>query len=62
LSDKNKGKKTINVELETWQALSKIKVDLGLKNFDEVIRTIIAKSKTYERYLKMKVLEHEHPC
>jgi len=59
LSDKNKGKKTINVELETWQALSKIKVDLGLKNFDEVIRTIITKSKVYEKYLQLRQREAE---
>jgi len=34
-------RKTITVELETWQKLTRIKVDLNLESLDAVIKRLI---------------------
>ena len=35
--------KTINVDLKTWKKLSKMKIELGCKNMDEVVKIIFKK-------------------
>lgn len=39
-------KKTITVELETWQELTKIKAELNLESLDAVIKELLQKWKT----------------
>ena len=34
-------KKTITIELETWQQLTRIKVDLNLESLDAVIKELL---------------------
>jgi len=38
-------KKTITVKLETWQRLTKIKVDLNLESLDATIKELLNKWK-----------------
>jgi len=38
-------KKTITIELETWQQLTRIKVDLNLESLDAVIKELLKKWK-----------------
>lgn len=38
---KNKEKKSITVDLDTWQILSKLKVELNLPDLDAVIRLLM---------------------
>lgn len=35
--------KTINVDYKTWKKLSKMKIELGCKNMDELIKIILKK-------------------
>jgi|YelNatPaOPRAMG01_1025707.scaffolds.fasta_scaffold25926_2 predicted CopG family antitoxin len=39
-------KKTITIKLETWQQLTRIKVDLNLESLDAVIKELLKKWKT----------------